>query len=217
MKSLRRIALILLACIATPVLAGESGEAPSGVELRGSWEQGAVLFGRAPPGTRIWLEGRALRLTPSGDFVFGLDRDAPAEATLKVQLPDATAKTYRYQIARREYDIQRIEGLPPKMVTPPPEVIERIKADQREVAAARRYEGGGTGFLESFIWPATGRIWCATKAEATRPPMLWPSRITGCASSARVASSTVARSVSRSSARRRPPRGPGDNPWPRWS
>src|SRR3546814_6773916 len=44
------------------------------------------------------------------------------------------------------------------MVTPPAGFYERIRADQREVSAARKVEGEGTGFLQDFIWPATGRI-----------------------------------------------------------
>ena len=33
------------------------------------------------------------------------------------------------KVFKREYKIQRIDGLPPKQVTPPPEVYERIKKD----------------------------------------------------------------------------------------
>lgn len=156
MRPLKLAAFALLMVGLAPLARADGVD--DGVELRGEWQQGAVLFGRVPAGSKVWLGDRALRLTPEGDFVFGLDRDAPAEAALKVQLPGQAPRTRRYAVAKREYDIQRIEGLPPKMVTPPPEVLDRIRADQREVAAARRYEGEGRGFLERFIWPATGRI-----------------------------------------------------------
>ncbi|MGH8443960.1 MAG: M23 family metallopeptidase [Solimonas sp.] len=135
----------------------QAGEA--GPELRGSWEQGAVLYGKAPAGAKVWFNGRLLKLAPGGDYVFGLDRDAPAQAELKLQLPgQAAAQTFRYEVASRQYDIQRIEGLPPKMVTPPADVLDRIKADQREVGAARKIDSGGLGFLQAFAWPCTGRI-----------------------------------------------------------
>jgi len=149
-------ALLVLFCVGLTSMA-QAGPAP-GVELRGEWEQGAVLFGRALPGTKVWFNQRELKLTEDGDFVFGLDRDAPAQATLKFQLPGQAPITQQYTVAKRKYDIQRINGLPPKMVTPPAEVLERIKADQRAVAAARKVDHGGHGFLQSFIWPATGRI-----------------------------------------------------------
>ena len=38
---------------------------------------------------------------------------------------------------KREYKIQRIDGLPSKHVTPPPEVYERIKKDNKLIGAAR--------------------------------------------------------------------------------
>lgn len=136
-----------------------AAESASGFELRGDWQQGAVLFGTAPAGTRVWFNGRLLRLSADGQFVFGLDRDAPAEAELKLQLPgEAMPQTYRYPVARRTYDIQRINGLPPKMVTPPAEVLARIKEDQRLVAAARKHDSDLGGFAQPFVWPATGRI-----------------------------------------------------------
>ncbi|HET8880985.1 MAG TPA: M23 family metallopeptidase [Solimonas sp.] len=144
----------------TSFAAGAAGvdELPAGVSLRGDWQEGAVLFGKAPVGSKVWFGDRQLKLTPAGDFVFGIHRDAPDSAELRVQLPGAAVVRYTHSIAKREYAIQRIEGLPPKMVTPPADVLDRIRADQREVVAARRYEGDGTGFLEDFIWPATGRI-----------------------------------------------------------
>lgn len=157
MRRYRRLLAVLVLILGLPARAGAPATEP-GVELRGEWEQGAVLFGRAPAGTKLWFNGRALKQTPGGDFVLGLDRDAPAEAELKVQLAGEPARTYRYPVARRDYAIQRIDGLPPQMVTPPPEVLARIKDDQRQVAAARKRDNGGLGFLQSFEWPCTGRI-----------------------------------------------------------
>ncbi|NGY06834.1 M23 family metallopeptidase [Solimonas terrae] len=150
-------AALLFATILT-ASAASVDELPAGVSLRGDWQEGEVLFGKAPAGSKLWFDDRALRLTPAGDFVFGINRDAPDSAELRVQLPGAAVVSYRHAVARREYDIQHIDGLPPKMVSPPPGVYDRIRADQREVSAARKYEGDSTGFLEHFIWPATGRI-----------------------------------------------------------
>ncbi|MFT4045383.1 MAG: M23 family metallopeptidase [Solimonas sp.] len=158
-SALRCAMLVSFVCWAAAAGAATFTDAPApGVELRGTWEQGAVLYGRAPPASKVWFGERALKLTPDGDFVIGLDRDAPATATLKVQLPGEAPRARQYTVAKRKYDIQRIQGLPPKMVTPPADVLERIKADQREVAAARKLDNGGLGFLQRFIWPATGRI-----------------------------------------------------------
>lgn len=141
-------------CSALPATAAESL-----LQLRGEWRQGSILRGQVPAGTQLWFNGRALQLAPGGAFVFGLDRDAPAEAELRIQWPgEALPQTHRYAVAKREYAIQRLEGLPPKMVTPPPEVTARIQADQRQVAAARKRETPIANFAETFVWPCLGRI-----------------------------------------------------------
>ncbi|SFF39966.1 Murein DD-endopeptidase MepM and murein hydrolase activator NlpD, contain LysM domain [Fontimonas thermophila] len=130
-----------------------------GVAIDGEWRQGSVLFGQAPPGSRVWFNGRALRLTADGRFVFGLHRDEPPTAELKVQLPDEPApRTFQAEVARRAYSIQRIDGLPPKMVTPPPEVQRRIAAEQALVARVRERDSALTGFTERFIWPCLGPV-----------------------------------------------------------
>lgn len=156
-----RQAVVVLAAFFSVVAAVSlrAAEPAAGFNLRGDWQQGAVLFGTAPAGAKVWFNGRLLRLSADGGFVFGLDRDAPAEAELKLQLPgEPIPQTYRYPVAKRTYDVQRINGLPPKMVTPPPEVLARIKEDQRAAAAARKHDSELGGFAQDFIWPCTGRI-----------------------------------------------------------
>lgn len=142
--------------------AGFCGAADSGIPgvvLEGQWQQGSVLFGRAPAGSQVWFNGRPLRLTEDGRFVFGLHRDESPSAELQVRLPDEpTALSYKAQVTTREYSIQRIHGLPPKMVTPPAEVQRRIEAEQRLVARARDRDSALTGFAEGFIWPCIGPI-----------------------------------------------------------
>lgn len=129
------------------------------LELRGEWEQGGVLVGRADPGTRVWLGARALRLSPQGDFVFGLDRDAPAEVELRVQrTSDPAPETFRYDVAKRTWDVQRVDGVPDDRVDPPASALPRIQREQKLLSAAFRRDTPRTHFTESMQWPATGRI-----------------------------------------------------------
>ncbi|MEQ1439588.1 M23 family metallopeptidase [Fontimonas sp. SYSU GA230001] len=150
--------MVLVSVLPAAALAMEGTDIP-GVTLRGEWVQGGVLVGRAPVGARVWFNARELRLDADGRFVFGLHRDEPPTAELRVQLPDEPASlSYRTQVKARRYDIQRIDGLPPKMVAPPPEVQARIAADQAAVARARDRDSPLAGFAESFIWPCIGPV-----------------------------------------------------------
>lgn len=127
-------------------------------KLKGEWQQGAMLIGNTIPGNQVWFNGRALSVSPDGDFVFGLDRDEKPEAELKIQSPGAAAQTFKYSVKTRTYEIQRLNGLPPKMVNPPPEVQQRIEDDQRLARDARQVDSPRTDFLQKFIWPCEGRI-----------------------------------------------------------
>jgi murein DD-endopeptidase MepM/ murein hydrolase activator NlpD len=154
-----RLGAALLACHALIALADEVPADEEPFNLRGEWRQGSAIFGHTAPGAKVWFDGRALRVTPQGDFVFGLDRDEKLEAELRVQLGnEASAHSFRYAVARREYDIQNITGLPPAMVNPPAAVLERIRAEQSQVAQARRRDTDRGDFAMPFAWPCTGRI-----------------------------------------------------------
>jgi murein DD-endopeptidase MepM/ murein hydrolase activator NlpD len=61
-------------------------------------------------------------------------------------------------VRQRRYDIQRIEGLPEAMVTPPSEILARIAREAEEVADARATTSDGRWFLNKFIRPAEGPV-----------------------------------------------------------
>lgn len=128
------------------------------LELTGEWQQGGVIFGKADPGSTASFNGNALRISAEGQFVIGLDRDEGAKAQLVIAKPGVATIRRDYVIATRQYDIQKIDGLPPGQVNPPPEVQQRISRDYRDVRTARMRDTERTDFAKGFIWPAVGRI-----------------------------------------------------------
>lgn len=120
--------------------------------------QGALVTGRADPGTRVTFEGHALRVSPQGVFAFGLGRDAGPQAMLTLAAPGGAREERRIAVVPREWDIQRLEGLPGRMVTPDAEALVRIRAEQERLNAARRTDTAIPHFAEGFDWPARGRI-----------------------------------------------------------
>jgi murein DD-endopeptidase MepM/ murein hydrolase activator NlpD len=124
----------------------------------GGLVQGGLVIGQATPGTRVALDGRALRITMQGVFAFGFGRDQRPAATLSVIHPDNRREDRRLAIARRSWREQRINGLPPAQVTPDPETLRRILREREQLAAARATDSALTGFAEGFTAPASGRI-----------------------------------------------------------
>ena len=126
--------------------------------LEGRFVQGGVVFGTTEPGARVTLNGRTLRVSGAGRFVFGFGRDAADKARLVVVLPDGRREERELIVGTRQYRVQRIDGLPAKMVTPPAEVLARIRADIEQVKAARAVDRAEPWFESGFIWPALGTI-----------------------------------------------------------
>jgi murein DD-endopeptidase MepM/ murein hydrolase activator NlpD len=144
----------LLACPALLAARAASGA----VAWRGEPAQGALLVGQAAVGTRLALDGRAVRVGPDGAFVLGFGRDAKPEAVLDVAHAGGRAETRRIAVARREWQVQRLEGLPGAMVTPPPEAQDRIARERAALAGLRKVDSGEALFAGGFDWPARGRI-----------------------------------------------------------
>lgn len=128
------------------------------VHLGGEFTQGSVVFGHAEPGSRLTLDGKPVRLSASGDFVFGFDRDAAPQARLVIVSPQGVQSVRVLNIVRRQYDVQRINGLSPDQVTPPPALMERIRQEAELAARAREQDSDRTFFASSFQWPVKGRI-----------------------------------------------------------
>lgn len=133
-------------------------DARAEVTLTGPMTQGGLVIGETAPGAQVYLDGAPVMVSPSGRFVLGFDRDHQGIAALTVELPDGALHTSELQVARRAYDIQRIDGLPPKYVTPPPEALNRIKREGAQKRAARKRDTQEEWFADGFVWPAKGRI-----------------------------------------------------------
>ena len=143
MRGAALLVLFLLLGFVPPAGAGS-------LELDGVMQQGGVVFGKTDPGAEVHFEGRTLRVSEEGRFVFGFGRDFAESARIEVRYPDGTLESRDLTVAPREYRIQRIDGLPPSKVTPPEEVWERIKRENAEIAAARAHDRPSIDFLARF-------------------------------------------------------------------
>jgi murein DD-endopeptidase MepM/ murein hydrolase activator NlpD len=128
------------------------------LELVGEPVQGGLIFGQAEPGTEVTLDGEALQVSDDGRFVLGFGRDETGVRVLKLITPDGAVQEFSLEVTARSYDIERIEGLPPRTVTPDPEAAERIREENRMVAIAKARRDNRADYAQGFAWPATGRV-----------------------------------------------------------
>jgi murein DD-endopeptidase MepM/ murein hydrolase activator NlpD len=132
--------------------------AASDLRLEGNFVQGGLVIGHAAPGSRIRLNGRPIKQRADGRFLIGFGRNAKPKAALELLHQDGTAVMRMLIIAARKYKIQRITGLPPKMVTPPARVLARIRAEGKAIRAARLNDTARPWFDSGFMWPAKGPV-----------------------------------------------------------
>mgnify|MGYP001437447054 FL=1 len=122
------------------------------LEFLGKFEQGAFILGKTNPDTKIKIDNKEVRVTKDGYFAFGLDRDRKNNIIIKIIEKNKTTIVEK-KILKRDYKIQRIDGLPSKQVTPPPEVYDRIKKDNILIGKARSIDSTLNFFKDKFIFP----------------------------------------------------------------
>ena len=126
--------------------------------LRGGAVEGGLMIARTAPDNRVTLDDAAIPVTPDGLFIVGFHRDSDLPVTIGITKTDGTSQLTVLTPQQRSYQIQRIDGLQKNMVTPPENVIARIKSDQAAVAAARQTPAAAGDFWRGIDWPVTGRI-----------------------------------------------------------
>ncbi len=150
--------LLALALLAASLPRPAAAQADDRVVFPASAPQGAMVLGKVPPGSRVEYAGRTLRTTGYGTVVFGIGRDEAGPVTVTVVRPDGSRSEASIAVSARDWPVQRVDGVPPKTVDPPPEIAERIRREQAQVVAARARDDDRADFAQRFAWPLQGRV-----------------------------------------------------------
>ncbi|WP_316978411.1 M23 family metallopeptidase [Shumkonia mesophila] len=128
------------------------------VRFDGNLAQGGLAIGHADPGSSVTVNGRAVRVSADGEFLLGFDRDAPASVEISIIDAAGARQARTLAVARRDFPVQRIDGLPPEQVTPDPKTLKRINEEAALVAAAKARDSATPFFRSGFVWPVAGRV-----------------------------------------------------------
>ena len=124
----------------------------SATEFKGSFKQGSFILGKTNSSSKVFIDKTKVRVTKDGYFAFGIGRDRTNNILIKI-IEDKKTKIIEKKVFKKEYKIQRIDGLPPKQVTPPPEVYDRIKKENILIGKARSIDTSYDFFKNKFIYP----------------------------------------------------------------
>ena len=129
----------------------------SAVEFNGRFIQGHFIIGKTDPNSKIKIDKKQVKVSKDGYFAFGLDRDRKYDVVITIE-KDGAKKNITKKVQKRKYNIQRIDDLDEKQVTPPEEVYERIKLENKLIAEARAIETDLDFFKDKFIIPVDDAI-----------------------------------------------------------
>jgi murein DD-endopeptidase MepM/ murein hydrolase activator NlpD len=127
---------------------------PPRLELTGRWVQGGFAMGRTEPGAQVILDGETVtEASQAGYFAIGFDRDAPARGLLTI-VGQGGRTEHALEIARGDFDVQRINGLAQNQVTPSdPALLARIKEEAQLKARGFASRQPRDDFRSGFIMP----------------------------------------------------------------
>lgn len=127
------------------------------ITLSGNFIQGGLIKGKAFPNANIKFLDKKIFLDEKNRFVFGFGRDFENKAIISITYKKKLINK-SLSIEKQNYKIQRIEGLPKRMVTPPESVYKRIISENKEIAKVRKLNSNVSFIFQNFVWPLKGII-----------------------------------------------------------
>ena len=79
------------------------------VNFEGKFIQGSFILGKTEPGSKVFIDKKEVKVTEEGYFAFGLGRDRKNDVVIKINEKKIVKKIFK-----RDYKIQRIDGLEEK-------------------------------------------------------------------------------------------------------
>ena len=125
--------------------------------FEGKFIQGSFILGKTEPDSEVFIDKKKVKVTSDGYFVFGLGRDRKYDVVITLN-KDGNKQKIVKMVQKRKYNIQKIDGLEEKKVTPPEEVYERIKRENKWIGEVRAIDSDLTFFTKEFIIPVENAI-----------------------------------------------------------
>lgn len=151
-KGLVCLAILYSSLSANVAIANQS------IELLGEIKQGGLVVGKTNAENKVSLNDKLLSVSEKGDYVFGFSRDDKASYQLVITKPDGSKITRALIPSKREYKLQRIEGIKKSIMQPNPKAIARSQQDSKQIKIARKISSDITSFANGFIPPIKGKI-----------------------------------------------------------
>lgn len=127
-------------------------------QLTEQFFQGALIVGKTSPTNKVSLNGKAIKVSSTGDYALGFSRDEKNNSELVIISPNGATEKRILKPLKREYNIQKVEGIAKKIMNPNKKANIRAGEDNKKISAARKVDSDLTAFAQGFIAPIEGTI-----------------------------------------------------------
>ena len=129
----------------------------SSITCNGVFQQGGAVLCQTIPGAMANVGGIDTKVDGKGYFIAGFDRDAKAREVISVSVNGKKVLSESFEIKPRQYDIQRIDGLPPSQVsTFTDKQLAHIKASSARKKVGFSSRAKEMGFRDGFTMAVSG-------------------------------------------------------------
>ncbi len=87
-------------------------------EINGEIIQGALIIGKEHPDKTIYINKQQIKLSKNGIFVFGINYNQTGDIVIESVDKNNQKISKTYKIKKRQYKIQKIDGLNEKWLHP---------------------------------------------------------------------------------------------------
>ncbi|MDR1694750.1 MAG: M23 family metallopeptidase [Lactobacillaceae bacterium] len=127
------------------------------VKICGTLAQGQIITGHAPNAKKVLIEGKDIKLTKDGKFIYAFSRDSELLNNLEIDYGSGETKNYILSISETKWDIQNLKGVEQKKVTPSKQDEKEIARERNDIRAAQNKTTENTFWEEVFSFPVEGR------------------------------------------------------------
>ena len=125
------------------------------LDFYGSFTQGGMIKGQTNPKSKLFINGKNIKISNEGYFVFGIPRDASQKLKVKIQSINKIQE-FEKTVIERKFKIQKINGLPKRKVTPNAEDMIRIRGEGKLISLAKNKNSNLIDFFSEFKRPIKG-------------------------------------------------------------
>lgn len=133
------------------------GSTAQALEICGPKIQGAIAASHAANVHEIYLNGKKIPVSDSGDFLLAFDRDARLKQELKILYKNEEEiypeEYYTFTISPEKWDIQKVNGVAQNKVTPSEADTDEILRETRNVKEAIAGNTNQSFWKNGFVMP----------------------------------------------------------------